>query len=105
MWFPVVAGVGTWTVHLLALSSLAGLACLHPSVMWVMHGITVACVLVTVVAIVMAARMARVGDDADEATTTSRTVFLGQLGVMIGVINLALILVEGIYVAVVTRCG
>ncbi len=108
MWFPVVAGVGAWTVHILALSSLARLACLHPGVVWVMHGITIACIAVTVAAIAMAAGMARAGGGGtsdEDATPVSRTVFLGQLGVIVGVFNLVLIALEGLYVGVVPRCG
>ena len=104
-WYAVVAGIAAWTVHLLAVSSLAREACLHRRTIWVMHAITVACAAATLLAIGFAWQLARApgGDETGDAGSRER--FLGRFGLLIGAINLLLILGEGSYVELVRRCA
>jgi hypothetical protein len=104
-WYGVVAGIAAWTVHLLAVSSLAREACLRAGTIWVMHAITAACAAATVVALVFAWQLARQPGEDESAFADGRERFLGRLGVLVSAINLLLILGEGSYVELVRRCG
>jgi hypothetical protein len=103
-WFAVSAGVAMWAVHITGEASLVRLAQLHPGVVWAMHGLTAFTALVTIIALLLSIRYAR-WDDAHEGdgTPAGRTRFLGLLGVIFNVVNLMLILLEGLYVVVVER--
>lgn len=106
LWFAVLAGIGAWTVHLLTLASVARFACTEPAMIWVMHGVTVVTVLVTLLAMRLCVTTIRVSaDDEDAATVSGNTRFLGVFGLMTGAISLALIVLEGTYVLFLSPCG
>jgi hypothetical protein len=103
-WLALSAGVAMWAVHIVGEASLVRLAQLHPNVVWAMHALTAVTALVTLVALLISLHYAR-WDDAHEGdgTPAGRTRFLGLLGVIFNVVNLMLILLEGLYVVVVER--
>jgi hypothetical protein len=105
-WIALVAGIAMWAVHLTGEASLVRLAQLHPGVVWAMHGLTAFTALVTFIALLISIHYAR-WDDAHEGdgTPAGRTRFVGLLGVLFNVVNLMLILLEGLYVVVVERHG
>jgi hypothetical protein len=72
-----------------------------------MHLATVVTALVTIAAGVLGARLIRIGHQADteDASSAGRLRFLGELAVLIDIISLGLILLEGLYVAVLPGCG
>ena len=104
-WYGVIAGIGAWTVHLLAVSSLAREACLRAGTIWVMHAITAACAAATILALVFAWQFARQPGEDESGFAEGRERFLGRLGLLISAINLLLILGEGSYVELVRRCA
>ena len=67
---------------------------------WTLHAATLVTALATVVALLLARRLVEAARDADEAGSddAGQLLFLfGRLGLLIGAINLALILLEGSY--------
>jgi hypothetical protein len=100
VWYAVFGGVAAWTVHLLALASLVQWTVDEHTGEWPLHVITAVTVAVTLHAMFLSARMYRGARDADEESDTEagQLHFLGMVGLLVGAINLALILIEGIYV-------
>jgi hypothetical protein len=107
VWFAVFGGVVAWTQHLLALAASTRFTCTRPGSKWGMHVDTLACAVVTAAAIVLAYRLYRAGDPRAEAddSAAGRLAFLGVVGLAIGGISLALIIVEGVYAGVLRSCG
>jgi hypothetical protein len=99
VWYALLGGIGAWTVHLLYFASIEHWTKLHESYGWTMHAVTVLCVLATVIAMLLAWRLHVVasGSDPESAGDAGQLLFLAQLGLLIGAINLALILLEEIY--------
>jgi len=104
VWFAVLGGIGAWMTHLTAESALARRTCVSGQD-WVLHVLTVVLALVTVSAMVVAARL--------RAPVAARVPphegidlrFLGSMGLLIGAINLLLIVFEGALVFWVPSCG
>ena len=70
------------------------------------HAATALTAAVTLVAMAMSAALVREGRDPEDADTPGGQItFLGVLGLMVGAINLALILLEGSYAIFVDPCG
>ncbi len=107
LWFGVIGGIAAWAAHLLALAALVRFTCNQSGTRWVLDAITVATVLVTLVAIWICVGIVRGSGDDDEAapTVAGRTRFLGLFGLITGVINLALILLEGSYAWFISPCA
>ncbi len=107
VWYAVLGGVGAWTAHLLFEASFMKYTCNSHGYVWVMHLATAVTALATVAAMVLSWRLLRVSQGSDEAAADAggRLQFLGYAGLLIGAINLALILLEGVYVVFLHRCG
>ena len=104
VWFAVLGGIGAWMTHLVAESALARRTCVSGEE-WVLHVLTVALALVTVSAMVVAARLrapVAAGVPPREGVDLR---FLGTMGLLIGAINLVLIVFEGALVFWVPTCG
>jgi hypothetical protein len=96
--------VGAWAVHVLALSSLARRNQLDTEVIWLMQAATLVTAIPCVVTIAVGWMTARrAGTDEGEGSPGGRTVFLGWMAVLIGSFNLALILLEAVYVSAIQR--
>lgn len=109
-WYALLGGIGAWAIHLLVLASIVRLSCNAHRYEWVMHVTTVVCAVLTLAAIALSVRVVRAGagPDAEDADTEGgRNAFLGRLGVLVGLFNLALIALEELYVVVLhsKRCG
>ncbi|HMF81656.1 MAG TPA: hypothetical protein VKI01_00095 [Acidimicrobiia bacterium] len=105
-WFAVLGGIGAWLVHLTYAASVVELACEHPGWIWTIHGVTAVTALVTVVAIAMSAALVRESSDPESAGTRSGQIrFLGLMGLLVGGINLALILLEGSFAIFLRPCA
>ena len=91
-WFPIVGSIAAWAVHLVALASLVRYTCNAPAHAWTLHAFTAGCLVVAGAALLFAIRLARAG------AARSRDVFLGQVSVLVVVINIALIALEEVYV-------
>jgi hypothetical protein len=104
VWFAVCGGIGAWMVHLIAVSALARRTCLTGQD-WVLHALTVGLAAVTIFAMVLSARL-RTAKAAGPAERRGIDLhFLGNMGLLIGAINLLLILFEGSLVFWVPVCG
>jgi len=108
-WVAVLGGIVFWMVHLTAEAALVPAACHDRGVTWVMHAVTAVTGAATAAAMGMCLKMVldsrdTAGSD-ENATAPSRTLFLGLFGVLTGAIPLALILMEGAYVAFLNPCS
>lgn len=105
VWYAVFGGVGAWIVHLVFLVSAEHWTHTHHQWSWTLHGVTVATALATVVALLLSRRLLEAARGADAAgrDDAGQLLFLAQLGLLVGAINLALILLEGSYVLFLPR--
>jgi hypothetical protein len=99
LWYPVVAPIGFWAIHLVFIAGYVRFSCTQPSTQWALHAVTAVTAAGALLGIALAARLVR-RSHGDESTDTEdgRGRFLGYLGLASGVINLALILLEEAYV-------
>ena len=105
-WYAVLGGIAAWTVHLFTLSSIDRLTCNLGGYAWVMHAVTGVTAVVTVGAMALSYGLFRAGGDDDAAgSAAGRLRFFGMLGLLLGDVNLALIVLEGSYVELLPRCG
>jgi amino acid permease len=101
VWYAVSAPIAAWAVHLTALAALVEYSYDHRGGTFWMHLITGITGTVTVVAMVLSYLMIRrAGATEDEPSRGGRIRFLGELGLVIGIVNLALIVLEEIYLDV-----
>jgi hypothetical protein len=103
VWYAAFGGIGAWTAHLMFETSAVEWTRDDPRWRWTLHAVTAACVLATVLAMALALRLRRVANGAKEAGAddAGQLLFLGNLGLLVGAINLALIVLEGAYVLVI----
>ena len=106
VWYALLGGIGAWMVHLLVESSLVRYGCNVGGIDWVMHLVTAVTAAATLLAMWLSWQLVRDGrtEPADEDTPGGRFHFIGLLGLLFGAINLALILIEGVYVGFVPHC-
>ena len=106
LWFAVLGGLAAWIIHLLSLMALVQFTCNRPGTRWVLDAITAGTVLMCLAAIGLCVGIIRGADD-DEAAPSAggRTQFLGVFGLLTGVINLALILLEGSFAWFISPCA
>jgi hypothetical protein len=105
VWYAVLGGIGAWIVHLLFVVCAEHWSYLHSQYGWTLHAATVVCALATIVALVLSYRLFGAASGSDPAANddAGQLLFLAQLGLLIGAINLALILLEGSYVLFIPR--
>ncbi|HEX3539101.1 MAG TPA: hypothetical protein VHT75_01545 [Acidimicrobiales bacterium] len=100
VWFATFGGVGAWTVHLVYLAAAEHWTHIEHQWSWTLNACTAVTALATVVAMALAWRLFRVAGNATDsgADDAAQMKFTGTLGLLVGAINLALILLEGSYV-------
>lgn len=106
VWYALLGGIAAWTIHLVALTSFVRFTCNTDNYVWVMHLITAVTLGLTAVAMALSQRLVRKGK-AGTGEGAERTRFIGQLGLVVGAVNVMLIALEGLYVFVLEsrRCG
>lgn len=105
VWYAAFGGIAAWIVHLVFVVSAEHWTHLHPRYAWTLHAATVVCASAAIVGIVLARRLLRVASGADPSSgdDAGQLLFLAQVGLLVGAINLALILLEGSYVLFIPR--
>jgi hypothetical protein len=115
VWCAVLVGIPAWMAHLVFEASMVGFTDTHPGWDWTLHAGTVVTALATLAGTIICLDLYRRAgaarrdappegrDDDASAVTLSR--FLGAFGSLLGIINLALILLEGSYVILVRHGG
>lgn len=100
VWYPVAGPVLLWMGHLTFCASAEHWAYIYPRWGWTLNAATAITAIATLVAILMSWRLMGIAKGADEEgqDDAGQLLFLAQLGLLVGIINLALILVEGAYV-------
>ncbi|MCU1379896.1 MAG: hypothetical protein JWN29_2879 [Acidimicrobiales bacterium] len=101
LWFPLVAPIAAWTVHILYISSIARFTCTEPTTTWTIHAVTAATLAVCGVAMLLAWRVTKGSaaehEDEVEDDVVGRHLFLGRLALVIGAINVIVIILEELY--------
>ena len=109
VWYALLGGIGAWTIHLVFFAAYVQFSCNVPGSTWLMHLITLITLAMTAFAMLLCWRMLRKSPANDEASDQEggRAEFIARLGLMIGVINFALIALEEVYLVVLNsrRCG
>jgi hypothetical protein len=103
VWLPIAL----WTLHLTVSAAVVHFTCSQPGWRWTLYAVTGAAglpVLVTIGLSVIVVRQTA-GTDADGVTEDDQIAFLGRVGVFVGVINLVLIVAEGILVPFLSSCA
>ena len=101
LWLVSLSGIAFWTVHVLTEISLVPYSRHHHWVVWWMHGLTVVLAAATLTALLLARRIAlRASAGEVHDSPAGRTAFLGWFGVFNNAANFVLIVLEGIYIAV-----
>lgn len=105
VWYAAFGGIIAWTLHFLFIVSAEHWSYLHPRYGWTLHGATAVCALATLAAMVLAGRLhvAASGSDPSADDDAGQLLFLAQLGLLVGAISLALILLEGAYAVFIPR--
>jgi hypothetical protein len=100
VWYAAFGGIAAWMVHLLFVVSAEHWTYLHAQYRWTLHAATAICALATIAALLLARRLLVAASGSDPASNddAGQLLFLAQLGLLVGAINLALILLEGSYV-------
>ena len=103
VWYAAFGSIGAWIVHLVYCASAVQWTHDSPRWEWTLHAATAGCALATVLAMALAYRLVRAASGADEsgAADAGQLLFLGRLGLLVGAIDLALIILEGSYVLVI----
>lgn len=108
VWYALLGSIGAWTIHLVLFAAYVRFSCNAPGSSWVMHVATAVTLAMTVLAMWLCRRMMR-SSEGDESSDEEggRTQFIARMGLMIGVLNFALIALEEIYLLVLNsrRCG
>jgi hypothetical protein len=108
VWYAFLGSIGAWTIHLVLFAAYVRFSCNAPGSSWVMHVATAVTLAMTVLAMGLCRRMMR-SSEGDESSDEEggRAQFIARMGLMIGVLNFALIALEEIYLLVLNsrRCG
>ena len=108
VWYAVLGSIGAWTIHLVFFAAYVRYTCNRSGSLWLMHVVTAVTLAMTAVALVLCRRM-MLASDGDESADdeAGRAQFLARLGLLIGVVNFALIALEEVYLVVLAsrRCG
>ncbi len=101
LWLITFGTIGLWLIHVGTEISLAGYSGTHHRVEWVMNALTF--LLAALAALTTFAAWRVVGrhpQDEGHVSPDGRTAFLGWLGVFIGIVDVVLIVLEGVYLVV-----
>ncbi len=105
VWFALLGGFAAWIIHLLAFVALSELSTRSADSRWAMHGITVVTMVMTIASIWLSVRLTREPGERDGGDVPSAYRFVGQLGILFGIINGMLILLEELYLNIIRRSG
>ena len=102
VWYAAFGSIVAWMAHLVFEASIVRWTADVPSWRWTLHAGTAVCVLASVVALGLAWRLRIAAGAADEsaADDAGQLRFLANVGLLTGVIDLALIVIEGAYAVV-----
>jgi hypothetical protein len=109
VWYALLGGIGAWTIHLVFFAAYVRYTCNRSGSLWLMHVVTAVTLAMTAVALLLCRRMLGASSGEDEASDEEggRAQFIARLGLLIGVVNFALIALEEVYLVVLQskRCG
>jgi hypothetical protein len=102
VWYGAFGSLGAWTVHLVFEASFVHWTAVSGGWHWALHAVTAICIAATLLAMALAWRLRLVARGADESSEddAGQLLFLANLGLLFGAIDLALIVIEGAYAVV-----
>jgi hypothetical protein len=102
VWYAAFGSVGAWMVHLVFEAAFVRWTFNVHGWEWVLHAATGLCAAATLVALALAWRLRLIAHGAEESgpDDPGQLLFLANLGLLVGAIDLALIVIEGAYAAV-----
>ncbi len=108
VWFALLGGIGAWAVHLVFFVAYVRYTCNRSGSLWAMHAVTAVTLAIAGAALLLCGRMLRRSDGDESADDEGgRAQFVARLGLLVGVVNVALITLEEVYLLVLAsrRCG
>jgi hypothetical protein len=97
LWFPIVGPIAAWAVHIVGEAALTRYTCNASGTDWTVDALTAATLLVAALGTWLAWRLMRVSAAEDAPDVAGRHLFIGRLGVLVGVTNLLVIALEHVY--------
>jgi hypothetical protein len=102
----VTVPIGAWIVHLTFSAAAVRFTCSHHEWRWILYAVTVVTGAVALAGVALSARLVRAtGGREDGDRDVDQLAFLARVGVFVGVINLVLIVAEGILVPFLSSCA
>jgi hypothetical protein len=112
VWTAALIGIPAWIAHLIYEAAMTQYTTAHPGWRWTLHLATAITALATLAGMAICFDLIRAANragasaiDDGDASAANISRFLGGVGLLVGVSNLALILLEGSYVIFVRRGG
>jgi hypothetical protein len=106
LWYALAVGPAAWAAHITGQAAFVRYACNDPEWHWVLHALTVATAVPTIVGLLICrSLLARSPDPEEAGSPAGRTRFLALLAAFTAAISLALILLEGSYVLFISDCA
>ncbi len=105
VWYAAFGGIAAWLVHLLFVVCAEHWSYTNHRWSWTLHAATAVCAAATLIAIALAWRLrsAASGHDPGATADGGQLLFLAHVGLLVGFINLALIVLEGAFVVFIPR--
>jgi hypothetical protein len=107
LWALVLFPILVWVIHLTFDSAMVHLTCSDPGLRWTLYAGTVLPAVVVGGTIALALVLVRQepGADPDGSSLEDQVAFVAYLALAIGILNLLLIIAEGILIPFVSSCA
>jgi hypothetical protein len=107
LWAVATVPPAIWGIHLVYAAAMVRLTCSHPDLRWTLYVGTIIPAAVVAGLTALAALRVRQPDgaDPDGASEADQLAFLGYLAVLVGIVNVLLIVAEGIVIPFLSSCA
>lgn len=107
LWALVFFPILIWVMHLTFDSAMVRLTCSDPGLRWTLYAGTVLPAVIVGGSIALALALVRqeAGADPDGSSLDDQVAFVASLALFIGIVNLLLIVAEGILIPFVSSCA
>jgi len=107
LWAVATVPPAVWAIHLVFAAAMVRISCSHPDLRWTLYVGTVipAAVVAGLTALAVLRRRRAPGADIDGSSEDDQVAFLGYLAVLVGIVNLLLIVAEGVVIPFVSSCA
>jgi hypothetical protein len=107
LWAVATVPPAIWGIHLVYAAGMVHLTCSHPDLRWTLYVGTIIPAALVAGLTALAARRLRQSPaaDPDGASEADQLNFLGYLAVLVGLVNVLLIVAEGIVIPFLSSCA